>query len=211
MAVTFNKTKNYYSANFQGKQYTYSVSRYGPLAEELANKSFNEKQKLYNLINKYEDYAIMKIYHMPTDNVYDVYIDLEDLEKIKDFKWHISVPQNSRTLYVSHDRLGKLHRYLLNITNSNVFVDHIDRNGLNNRKCNLRAVNNSTNKKNMDVRSDNKLGYNGISLEGNSYRVSWQENGKQRSKKFNINKYEDALASAIEFRKEKELEHGYLQ
>ena len=35
-------------------------------------------------------------------------------------------------------------------------------------------------------------------------------NGRQRSKKFNINKYQDALASAIEFRKQKELEHGYL-
>lgn len=210
MAVTFNKLKNYYSANFNGKQYTYSVNKYGPLAEEIANESFKKKKKIYNLIEKHEDYAVIKIYHVPTDNIYNVYIDLEDIDKVENFKWHINIPQNSRTLYVAHDKLGKLHRYLLDITDSNIFIDHIDRNGLNNRKYNLRTVNNSINKKNMDVRSDNKFDCNGICFEGNSYRVSWQENGRQRSKKFNVNKYEDALASAIKFRKQKELEHGYL-
>lgn len=210
MAVTFNELKNYYSANFNGKQYTYSVNKYGPLAEEIANESFKKKKKIYNLIEKHEDYAVIKIYHVPTDNIYNVYIDLEDIDKVENFKWHINIPQNSRTLYVAHDKLGKLHRYLLDITDSNILIDHIDRNGLNNRKYNLRTVNNSINKKNMDVRSDNKFGCNGICFEGNSYRVSWQENGRQRSKKFNVNKYEDALASAIEFRKQKELEHGYL-
>lgn len=210
MAVTFNEIKKYYSANFNGKQYTYSISKYGPLAEEIANESFKKKKKIYNLIEKHENYAVMKIYHVPTDNIYNVYIDLEDIDKVENFKWHINIPQNARTLYVAHDKLGKLHRHLLDITDSNILIDHIDRNGLNNRKYNLRTVNNSINKKNMDVRSDNKFGCNGICLEGNSYRVSWQENGRQRSKKFNVNKYQDALASAIEFRKQKELEHGYL-
>lgn len=210
MAVTFNETKNYYSANFNGKQYVYSVNKYGPLAEEIANKSFDQKTKLYNLITKYDDYAIMQIYHVPSNNVFDIYIDLEDVDKIKNYKWYINVPQNSRTHYVANDTLGKLHRYLLCITDSNINVDHIDRNGLNNMKNNLRLVDTSTNKKNMDVKSNNKFGCNGVSLEGNSYRVSWQEDGKQCSKKFNINKYENALDEAIKFRKQKEIENGYL-
>lgn len=53
MAVTFNELKNYYSANFNGKQYTYSVNKYGPLAEEIANESFKKKKKIYNLIIKH--------------------------------------------------------------------------------------------------------------------------------------------------------------
>ena len=49
MAVTFNELKNYYSANFNGKQYTYSVNKYGPLAEEIAKRSFEQKNSM--LIN----------------------------------------------------------------------------------------------------------------------------------------------------------------
>lgn len=210
MAVTFLKAKNSYSANFQGKQYSYSINKFGPLAEDIANKSFELKKKIFNYIEKYDNYAVMKIYHVPTDTIYDVYIDLEDVEKIENYKWYINVPQNSRTLYVANDSLGKLHRYLMKVNDPNILIDHVDRNGLNNRKCNLRLVDNSINKKNMDVRKDNKYGYNGISKDGNSYRVSWQENGVQRSKKFSESTYENALEEAIEFRKEKERENGYL-
>lgn len=210
MAVTFIENKNYYSANFKGKQYAYSINKFGPLAELIAQKSFEQESKLCNYIEEYDSYAIIKIYHMPTDTVYDIYIDIEDLNKVQNYKWYINVPQNSRTLYVANNSLGKLHRYLLDVTDSNINVDHQDRNGLNNRKENLRLTDTSTNKKNMDVRADNKFGCNGISLDNNSYRVSWQEDGKQRSKKFNINKYENALEEAIAFKKQKELEHGYL-
>jgi len=61
MAVTFNQIKKYYYANFNGKRYTYSVNKYGPLAEEIANESFKKKKKIYNLIEKHEDYAVIKI------------------------------------------------------------------------------------------------------------------------------------------------------
>ena len=40
--------------------------------------------------------------------------------------------------------------------------------------------------------------------------VTFNEIKKYYSANFNGNKYQDALASAIEFRKQKELEHGYL-
>lgn len=210
MAVTFIENKNYYSANFKGKQFTYSINKFGPLAELIAQKSFEQEKKIFNYIEEYDSYVIIKIYHVPTDTVYDIYVDIEDLEKVQNYKWHINVPQNSRTLYVVNDSLGKLHRYLLDVTDININVDHQDRNGLNNRKANLRLTDTSTNKKNMDVRSDNKFGCNGISFSKNSYRASWQEDGKQRSKKFCINNYEDALAEAIAFRKQKELEFGYL-
>lgn len=210
MAVTFIENKNYYSANFKGKQYTYSINKFGPLAELIAQKSFEQESKLFNYVEEYDSYAIIKIYHVPTDTVYDIYIDIEDLKKVQSYKWHINVPQNSRTLYVANDSLGKLHRYLLGVTDPNINVDHQDRNGLNNMKGNLRLTDTSTNKKNMDVRADNKFGCNGISFEKNSYRASWQEDGRQRSKKFSINKYENALEEAIAFRKQKELEYGYL-
>lgn len=83
MAVTFLKAKNSYSANFQGKQYSYSINKFGPLAEDIANKSFELKKKIFNYIEKYDNYAVMKIYHIPTDTIYDVYIDLEKKKNVK--------------------------------------------------------------------------------------------------------------------------------
>lgn len=68
MAVTFNELKNYYSANFNGKQYTYSVNKYGPLAEEIANESFKNKKNWNMVIYKnnkaltFNDYPLVYIF-----------------------------------------------------------------------------------------------------------------------------------------------------
>ena len=47
--------------------------------------------------------------------------------------WYVKKEENNnaRTNYVTHDKYGSLHRYLLNITDPHILVDHIDRNGLN--------------------------------------------------------------------------------
>ena len=100
----------------------------------------------------------MYIYNKPADSVYKVYIDNDDVEKISKYKWYINKPQNARTLYVASDKVGKLHRFILNVTDKTILIDHINRNGLNNKKNNLRKVNNSINKKNMKVRVNNKFG-----------------------------------------------------
>lgn len=66
--------------------------------------------------------------------------------------WYIAKNEkhNSRTDYVVHDKYGKLHRYLLGVTDSKILVDHIDRNGLNCQRKNLRLVDCSTNKRNSN-------------------------------------------------------------
>ena len=47
MAVTFIKNKNYYSANFKGKQFTYSINKFGPLAEAIAFRKQKELEFCY--------------------------------------------------------------------------------------------------------------------------------------------------------------------
>lgn len=98
---------------------------------------------------------------------------------------------------------------------SSILIDHINRNTLDNRKSNLRKASNSLNKKNMNTRIDNKFNMNGISEEKGSkprIKCSWQENGKQKTKSFSINKYgrDEAIKLAKEYRIEMMKINGYL-
>lgn len=216
-SVTYVKRINAYRGHHAGnhQDFMYAVNKHGPLAKILAEKSAKNNVRYQHLIEEKEDYAIMKIYHAPTDTVYDVLIDLEDVEKIKSLKWHINVPQNARTLYVANDKVGKLHRFIMNVDNPSDVIDHYDRNGLNNRKDNLRITTSSINSRNMNVKSSNKLGHNGICYEppkgthSGRYKVSWMENGKQKTKSFSEGKYKNAFDLAVEFREQIEKENNY--
>ena len=163
-----------------------------------------------------------------TDNL-PVLLDDEDYEIIKNMPgWYIQKNNNARTYYVKHDTYGKLHRYLLNITDPLVTVDHIDRNGLNCQKSNLRIVSNSVNKRNSSTLKRNKFHFNGLSYEKGSgnrkdrIKVSYStdkrlasDNKKfeQKTKSFtiydktNINEY---IKQAVLFRIEKMREFNYL-
>lgn len=55
----------------------------------------------------------------------------------------------------------KLHRYIMNMNNSNLVVDHINRNPLDNRKSNLRICSYKENSFNKSIRVDNTSGIPG--------------------------------------------------
>lgn len=154
--------------------------------------------------------------------------DYEIISKMSGWYIHKSHNLNSRTNYVQHDQYGKLHRYILGISDSSIIIDHIDRNGLNCQKSNLRIVNNSINKRNSDTLPNNKFHFNGISYEkgmGNRsgrIKVSYQTNTRlasnpkkfqQRNKSFTVsqfNNFNECLRQAILFRIARMREFGYL-
>ena len=171
----------------------------------------------------------MKILYL-TDNM-PVLLDDEDYENISKMNgWYIQNSEYlySRTSYAKHDSYGRLHRYILGITDEAIIVDHIDRNGLNCQKTNLRITNNSINKRNSDILPNNKFHFNGISYEkgvGNRsgrIKVSYQTNERlasnpkkfqQKTKSFTVSQFEnfnECLRQAILFRLEKMLEYNYL-
>lgn len=217
MAITFNKKNNAYTANINGKQFSYSINKYGPLAKLLAEKSLKEAKRFKNYIINKKDYSILKIYSKQTNEIYDVKIDLDSVSEIEKHKWYIKYPENSKTLYVSADKIGFLHRFLMKETNKKIQIDHINRNGLDNRKINLRKVNQSINSKNTTVKSNNKVGINGVSYikpSGNKsacWAAVWTDNNGQFHKKtFSLSKYENAFELAVNFRKQKEKENNYI-
>lgn len=58
-----------------------------------------------------------------------------------------------------------MHRLILNVTDAIVFVDHIDGNGLNNQRSNLRACSNAENLMNRPANKNNTSGFKGVILD----------------------------------------------
>jgi len=79
-------------------------------------------------------------------------VDDEDYERVNQYKWCVT---NSKTLprekwYAKRcegNRTYFMHRFILDIKKGEM-VDHINGNGLDNRRCNLRIINNSQNSMN---------------------------------------------------------------
>lgn len=101
-------------------------------------------------------------------------IDDEDFERINKYKWYAAKGNN--TFYAQrydHEegKLIKMHRYILNINGKNV-VDHINGNGLDNQKSNIRICTNAQNSANRRVSKNSYSKYLGVCFEFN--RGKWR-------------------------------------
>lgn len=110
-----------------------------------------------------------------------VIIDDEDYEKVSQFKWFAD--KRLRTIYAKRNTPFRiyLHRFLLNPTKTQE-IDHINGNGLDNRKSNLRVSTHSQNKRNSKKYISNKAGYKGVykPKKKNHYRAQISIDGKTR-------------------------------
>ena len=95
-----------------------------------------------------------------------ILVDDEDFDKVKDITW--SVMTGYATFYAVRNRMvnGKMenllmHRLIMNPT-ENMYVDHINGNGLDNRKENLRICTNAQNARNRRMSKRNTSGYRGV-------------------------------------------------
>jgi hypothetical protein len=76
-------------------------------------------------------------------------VDDEDYSFLSQFNWWSS--KHKHCYYVETKRGGKIvrmHRLIMGVTDKKDFIDHIDHNGLNNQKKNLRVCTNSENVRN---------------------------------------------------------------
>lgn len=88
-----------------------------------------------------------------------------------------------------------MHR-LLNKTPEGFSTDHINRDKLDNRKCNLRSVTQSQNGFNRGLNKNNTSGHRGVYW----YQNSWVAEIKVNFKKIHIGRFKD-LVGAVSARK----------
>lgn len=116
-------------------------------------------------------------------------ISIEDAD-LEQFNW--SVSHNTHTQYAQRSEtvngkryLVKMHRVILarklgRELLSTELPDHIDGNGLNNTRPNLRLATNSQNLVNRGKSIRNKSGYKGVSLQDGRWRARIRLNGNMK-------------------------------
>lgn len=110
-------------------------------------------------------------------------VDSEDAERILNYGRWLYVKFKGITEYVCarRDRKGKLlHRFVLNAPENSI-IDHINANGLDCRKCNLRFVNRMENAQNLThAHADSKTGHRNVyPLPDGRYAVQISVRGKR--------------------------------
>lgn len=110
-------------------------------------------------------------------------VDDSDYEKISKHKWYASVVREGLVYAVRKPQSGiiYMHRIIMDAP-IGMEVDHIDGNGLNNCRQNLRIATHSQNMENRLPQCNNKSGYGGVSWEKrrNTWRVRVKVNGKEK-------------------------------
>ena len=117
--------------------------------------------------------------------------------------------------YRAHRIVLRLH----GIAIDGYIVDHINHNGRDNRKTNLRIGDYAQNSRNMSKNTLNTFGCMGVTLSKVQLKdrilygwvAEWKENGKHCSKYFKFNDYtkEEMFSKAVHYRKQQEVRLGY--
>lgn len=131
-----------------------SSKKYGTLCRKhylRRYKGKDEDRSIYdpNDIDIFNDHAEIVLYDKNCCECARAIIDLDDVEKCRNIKWHIKSSRNTNYA-ISHGVF--LHRFVLDY-DGDQDVDHINHNGLDNRKSNLRIVSHAKNITNQNRES----------------------------------------------------------
>jgi len=111
-------------------------------------------------------------------------VDDGDFEELSKYKWcasyehdnwyatrHVRRSNGSRVNY-------RMHRQIMGVSDPKVFIDHINGDGLNNQRSNLRVATCSQNGRNRGKTKDNASGWKGVSRDRNRWKARLRHEGK---------------------------------
>lgn len=116
------------------------------MAKGLCSKHYSQLRR-YGKIFKYssrdktnhieilEDHAEIFLIDKNNEICAKALIDLDDVDKVKNIKWHRSELQRNTYYCLSNNpKWKRIHRLIMGVTNKDIVVNHINHNGLDNRK-----------------------------------------------------------------------------
>lgn len=127
-------------------------------------------------------------------------IDKEDFELVSKHNWYFT----GKYARCGHKPNHLMHRLIMGIPTNGMTIDHINRNGLDNRRNNLRIVTVSQNNINRGISRRNTSGYTGV--HWHSRRKKWIAVLQIDKKKIALGIF-DTKEEAIKCRKEGEKKH----
>lgn len=142
---------------------------------------------------------------------YVALVDDEDYDKLMSYgSWYASV--GGRTAYASvkkqinYKRVTyKMHRIIMGVP-EHLMVDHINHNGCDNRKENLRICTQRENTMNITMLSNNKSGVRGVSYSKTANK--WHSIIRVCGERIHLGWWSD-FEDAVSARKEAEKKYGY--
>ena len=156
------------------------------------NRDFQRKNNTYDLSG---EFGIGY-----TENGKFFYFDLDDYETIKKYYWYSGGHGYFYTKV--NDLTNKeiaMHRFILNISDKNIFVDHENRITYDNRKSNIRPADKKENTHNRKLYKNNHSGFVGVRWIKN--RQKWRASIGNKT----IGEYiimEDAIKARLIYEKE---------
>ena len=155
---------------------------------------------------------------------FTILIDEEDWDRVKKYKWNVRVRPNTNYVRANipnpeggfrnrprkdgspggtkRESTLSMHRFIMDAPKG-MQVDHINGNGLDNRKCNLRICTKSDNAKNRRLNKNSKSGFKGVSPR-KSKKSPWVAQISGRL----IGYYDDPEEAAKAYDEEAKKEYG---
>ncbi len=139
-------------------------------------------------------------------------VDDDDYEHLNKYKWCALKTHNNKFYAVrrKNNKTIIMHRQIMNVPEGLV-VDHIDGNGLNNRKNNLRICTQAQNIHNSRPRRNRSSKYKGVFWD--KVNKKWSTNIRKGDKRIYLGGFDDEIEAALAYdRKAAELfgEFAYL-
>lgn len=112
------------------------------------------------------DTAVLFAMNRQNEVIGKILVDVEDVDRVVRYRWNISDGYAKSRKYPGGH--AGLHNFILGAS----YVDHINHNGLDNRKANLRVSTHQQNMANMKLSKKNVSGYMGVSFD--SFNNKWR-------------------------------------
>lgn len=185
----------HYAKGYCQKHYS-QMKKYGRILTRTVYDS--------NEIIEYEDYAEIVLYDKYGVEMERALIDLDDIDKCKDYKWHLKSKTSKYVEAIYNGTKIALHHYILGFRYEQdyIVVDHINHNPLDNRKENLRICTQQENIFNSSKGANNTSGIRGVTYKkaDNLWVAQLMINGQTLYKSFKSK--EQAIEQRLAWEKE---------